>query len=255
MTKADHLGDYLDAIARIRNLNAGTPETSFYPALANLFDAIGAGLTPPVFCLSHVSGKEAGIPDFGFFERRKTQQGETPAWTAGIAPERGVAEIKGIGHNIAALVAGAQIQNQYLPAFGLVLATNLWRFRLVSAEGVIDAFDLADSEAGFLALVHGPRPRALSLKTFHNGTDRAYRARNREPPRPKPDRPCLSGDKASELPPNCGPIRSPRPRGDAIDQPIRGKQPRLSIGQPSPTVPGRLPGGPRSTKMSTMSTP
>ncbi len=45
MTKADHLGDYLDAIARIRNLNAGTPETSFYPALANLFDAIGAGLT------------------------------------------------------------------------------------------------------------------------------------------------------------------------------------------------------------------
>ncbi len=164
MTKADHLGDYLDAIARIRNLNAGTPETSFYPALAKLFDAIGAGLTPPVFCLSHVSGKEAGIPDFGFFERRKTQRGETPAWTAGIAPERGVAEIKGIGHNIAALVASAQIQNQYLPAFGLVLATNLWQFRLVSAEGVIDSFDLADSERGFLALIHGPRPRALAIR-------------------------------------------------------------------------------------------
>ncbi len=164
MTKADHLGDYLDAIALIRNLNAGTPETSFYPALAKLFDAIGAGLTPPVFCLSHVSGKEAGIPDFGFFERRKTQRGETPAWTAGIAPERGVAEIKGIGHNIAALVASAQIQNQYLPAFGLVLATNLWQFRLVSAEGVIDSFDLADSEAGFLALIHGPRPRALAIR-------------------------------------------------------------------------------------------
>ena len=164
MTKADHLGDYLDAIARIRNLNAGTPETSFYPALANLFDAIGAGLTPPVFCLSHVSGKEAGIPDFGFFERRKTQRGETPEWRPGIAPERGVAEIKGIGHNIAALVASAQIQSQYLPAFGLVLATNLWQFRLVSAEGVIDAFDLADSEAGFLALIHGPRPRALAIR-------------------------------------------------------------------------------------------
>lgn len=164
MTKANHLGEYLDAIARIRGLHAGTRETSFYPALSNLFNAIGEGLTPPVFCLSHVSGKGAGIPDFGFFERRKTARGETPEWRPGIAPERGVVEVKGIGQDIAALVASAQIQNQYLPAFGLVLATNLWQFRLISAEGVIDSFDLADDEGGFLALIHGPRPRALAIR-------------------------------------------------------------------------------------------
>ena len=164
MTKANHLGEYLDAIARIRGLHAGTRETSFYPALSNLFNAIGEGLTPPVFCLSHLSGKGAGIPDFGFFERRKTARGETPEWRPGIAPERGVVEVKGIGQDIAALVASAQIQNQYLPAFGLVLATNLWQFRLISAEGVIDSFDLADDEGGFLALIHGPRPRALAIR-------------------------------------------------------------------------------------------
>jgi len=164
MTKTTPLDLYADAIAKVRNLHAGTRETSFYPALSNLFDAIGGELDPQVVSLNHVSGKRAGIPDFGLFERARTRRGETPEWREGIAPDRGVVEVKGTGHDIAALVASEQIQRQYLPAFGLVLATNLWQFRLVSAEGVIDSFDLAENEAGFRALIHGARPRSLATR-------------------------------------------------------------------------------------------
>jgi hypothetical protein len=164
MTKTALLDLYADAIAQIRNLHAGTRETSFYPALSNLFDAIGNGLDPRVVSLNHVSGKRAGIPDFGLFERARTRRGETPEWREGIAPDRGVVEVKGIGQDIALLVASDQVKRQYLPAFGLVLATNLWQFRLVSAEGVIDSFDLAENEAGFLALIHGTRPRHLATR-------------------------------------------------------------------------------------------
>ena len=80
MTKTALLDLYADEIAKVRGLHAGTRETSFYPALSNLFDAIGEGLDPPVLCLNHVSGKRAGIPDFGLFERARTRRGETPEW-------------------------------------------------------------------------------------------------------------------------------------------------------------------------------
>lgn len=173
MTKTNHLAAYLDAIAKVRGLNAGTKETSFYPALSNLFDAVGAELSPAVISLNHVSGKRAGIPDFGFFERKKRQRGESPEWREGVAPERGVVEVKGIGavlgDDLAAIDAfDPKIREKYLPQFGLVLATNLWQFRLVTAEGIVDRFDLAETKADFLALLNGrPKPTlAVRLADF-----------------------------------------------------------------------------------------
>ena len=126
---------YLDEVARIRGL-PGTKETSFYPAVALLLNRVGGELRPRVYCLHHPSGGD-GIPDFGLFEQASFRRGETPSWKTGIAPDRGVVEVKGAAHGILALLASDQIRKKYLPSFGLVLATNLWQFRLLDQEGRI----------------------------------------------------------------------------------------------------------------------
>jgi hypothetical protein len=40
------LAEYLSALKMIRATGAGVPETSYYPALSNLFDAVGKALIP-----------------------------------------------------------------------------------------------------------------------------------------------------------------------------------------------------------------
>ena len=161
MPSESFLNAYLDAVRRVRALNAGTGETSYYPALSALLDAVGDQLRPRVFCLHHPSG-DAGIPDFGLFEQAQFRRDETRAWAATLTPERGVVEVKGASHGIEALLKSKQVRERYLPMYGLVLATNLWQFRLVDAGGVVvESFDLATNEAGFWALAAGVRPDAL----------------------------------------------------------------------------------------------
>ena len=154
------LDSYLDQIRLIRSFGANTPETSYYPALNAVLNVVGAELKPRVFCLHHPSGGE-GIPDFGLFEQTVFPRDQQPAWVAAITPGRGVVEAKGAGHPMAALLASRQVKDDYLPAYGLVLATNLWQFRLQDARGTAERLDLADSQAGFWALVGGPRTDAL----------------------------------------------------------------------------------------------
>ena len=54
---------YLAEIAAIRATHAGAPETSFYPALANLLNEIGSTLKPRVRCVLQLQNKGAGMPD------------------------------------------------------------------------------------------------------------------------------------------------------------------------------------------------
>lgn len=151
---------YLDELSHIRSL-PGTRETSFYPAVANLLNQVGDELRPRVYCLHHPSGGE-GIPDFGLFEQTAFRRGERPEWRAGILPDRGAVEVKGAGRRIQALLDSDQIQKGYLPAYGLVLATNLWQFRLLDNVGrVRERFDLAGDQDGFWRLVHGYRQAPL----------------------------------------------------------------------------------------------
>ena len=152
---------YLDDVCRVRALKAGTAETSYYPALGALLNGVGGQLRPRVFCLHHPSG-DAGIPDFGLFEQAQFRRDEAPTWAVTVTPERGVVEVKGASHKIDSLVKSKQVREQYLPAYGLVLATNLWQFRLLDAGGtVVETFDLAADEAGFWALAAGSRPDTL----------------------------------------------------------------------------------------------
>lgn len=114
-----------------------------------------------MYCLHHPSGGD-GIPDFGLFEQTLFRRGESPEWRAGIAPDRGVVEVKGADHRIRTLLDSDQVRERYLPAYGLVLATNLWQYRLVDETGrERERFDLANDEAGFWRLARGSRSTTL----------------------------------------------------------------------------------------------
>ena len=159
MPRTQPIETYLDEVSRICSL-PGTRETSYYPAVANLLNQIGRELKPKVYCLHHPSGGD-GIPDFGLFEQTLFRRGESPEWRAGITPDRGVVEVKGADHRIQTLLDSDQVQNRYLPAYGLVLATNLWQYRLLDERGgVRERFDLAEDETEFWRLAHGFRPEA-----------------------------------------------------------------------------------------------
>ena len=82
---------YLADIRRVRASGGATGERSYYPALANLLDAVGAMLRPKVYCVPELAQQGAGHPDFGLYAARQTQRGRL---REGQTPERGVVEVK-----------------------------------------------------------------------------------------------------------------------------------------------------------------
>jgi hypothetical protein len=64
---------YFADLRNKRGLGAGTPERSYYPAVAALLDAIGQQLKPKVLCLSDLSNTGAGQPDFGLYVANQVQ--------------------------------------------------------------------------------------------------------------------------------------------------------------------------------------
>lgn len=55
------LEDYLRRLRDIRRSGSAVPETSFYPALIAMLDAVGATLKPKVRCVPHPNSGD-GIP-------------------------------------------------------------------------------------------------------------------------------------------------------------------------------------------------
>src|SRR5712671_288540 len=91
--------------------------------------------------------------------------------------DRGVVEVKGADHRIQTLLDSDQLRERYLPAYGLVLATNLWQYRLVDqGGGVRERFDVAEDETEFWRLAHGFRPGTL-LSRFTDFLQRCLLAR------------------------------------------------------------------------------
>ena len=84
---------YFSRLRDERGLGAGTKERSFYPALADLFNALGKELKPKVLCLSDLANTGAGHPDFGLYAANQVQKGIP---RKGQPPERGVIEMKGV---------------------------------------------------------------------------------------------------------------------------------------------------------------
>jgi hypothetical protein len=62
-----YLHIYLSELHAIHTSGAGVQETSYYPAVSSLFNAVGKTLKPPVRCIINLKNTGVGIPDGGFF--------------------------------------------------------------------------------------------------------------------------------------------------------------------------------------------
>lgn len=143
---------------------AGVPETSYYPALAKLFDAVGSSLQPRVTCIMSLRNRGAGLPDGGFFTPDQLRNVDPDDSMARQIPSRGAVEVKPPLGEIDAVVGGEQV-SRYAAKYGQVLVTNLRQFRLVTAgAGEVararEGYRIADSDAAFWALIESPRKLA-----------------------------------------------------------------------------------------------
>ena len=76
---------YLANLPGNQKHGAALPETSYYPALRELLNGVGATLKPKVRCVIHIS-HGAGFPDGGLFTSDQFQKGVEPL--PGTMPSR-----------------------------------------------------------------------------------------------------------------------------------------------------------------------
>jgi hypothetical protein len=88
------LESYLRDLQEIRSTGAAVKETSFYPPLANLLNAVGQQLRPRVRCVINLRNQGAGLPDGGLFTPDQFQKGADDPLD-GQPPARGATECKG----------------------------------------------------------------------------------------------------------------------------------------------------------------
>ena len=126
----DPLETYLDELRDVHSTGAGVAETSYYPALSNLFNEIGKSLKPKVRCVINLANRGAGLPDGGLFTPDQFQKARDAEPKKGQPPSRGAIEAKGTKPEVRAIAASQQVKD-YLGAYGIVLVTNLREFLIV----------------------------------------------------------------------------------------------------------------------------
>jgi len=142
----------------------GVSETSFYPPLRNLLNAVGETLKPKVRCIIHLKDKGAGIPDGGLFTADSLKKNATVEPHAGLPPDRGAIECKPVADD-AWLTAESQQVSQYWAKYGHVLVTNYRDFVVVGRDQQgkpvkLETYRLAESETAFWAAAAQPRKTA-----------------------------------------------------------------------------------------------
>ena len=149
MTLTAAVETYFTDLGRVRASGGATGERSSYGPLANLLNAVGASLTPKVFCVGELADQGAGHPDFGLYAAKQLQKARP---REGQTPERGVVEVKAVGDDAWLTVAGDQV-SRYRGRYRLVLVTNTRDFVLVGEDSTgrparLETFRLtADVEA------------------------------------------------------------------------------------------------------------
>ncbi len=147
------LEEYLSELKAIRATGAGVSETSYYPCLSNLFNAVGKTLKPKVRCVMNLKNLGAGMPDSGLFTADQFQRQADGAPKSGQLPARGALEAKGTKPGTRTIAASEQVR-QYLGTYGIVLVSNLRDFLIVergpAGEPVErESYALADNESDF----------------------------------------------------------------------------------------------------------
>jgi len=117
------------------SLGVGVPETSGYPALANLLNAVGGTLKPKITAVIHPANSGAGIPDGGLFSAKELRKyGDDHDSIFGqLKPERGVIEVKPLDKDLSSFESTPQVLN-YLESYGQILLTNFRSFCVWSWE-------------------------------------------------------------------------------------------------------------------------
>jgi hypothetical protein len=59
---------YVRKLQQLFSSGGATAETSYYPPLTQLLDAVGSTLRPQRFAVSQLASHGAGLPDYGVFE-------------------------------------------------------------------------------------------------------------------------------------------------------------------------------------------
>ncbi|MCB1769696.1 MAG: N-6 DNA methylase, partial [Candidatus Competibacteraceae bacterium] len=151
---------YFTALAEIRATGGGVQETSYYPALIQLLNAVGATLKPRVLAVSQLQNTGAGNPDVGLFTANQLPKGVAEP-LSGQLPERGVVEIKGMADDSWLTAGGAQV-GKYWERYRLVLVTNYRDFLLIGADRqgqpvMLETLRLAESVDEFQSCLQQPR--------------------------------------------------------------------------------------------------
>ncbi len=160
-----HIRQYLKDLGDIRATRAGTGETSHYPALSALLNAVGNSLKPKVCCVIQLQNRGAGMPDGGLFTadqfRSKAARSNADKSPLDVLPPaRGVIEVKSPAQDLQGVVTSEQV-GRYWERYGLVLVTNYRAFALIgrspSGQPVrLEAFSLAETEPAFWSLAAHP---------------------------------------------------------------------------------------------------
>ena len=124
------LEDYLAELKDIHASGAGVPETSYYPALSNLFNAVGKTIKPKVRCIISISNQ--GRRSAG---RRLVHARSIPAPVLRSPETRPAAgagriEVKGTKPEVSAIAVSDQVKD-YLKTYGIVIVSNLRSFAIV----------------------------------------------------------------------------------------------------------------------------
>ena len=156
--------NYFDDLRKIKASGGGTAETSYYPPLTNLLNAVGGSLKPKVFCISQLAQQGADHPDFGLFAAKQVSKGQPKL---GQLPEGGVVEVKPASDDAWLTADSAQV-SRYWELYRLVLVTNTRDFVLLGKDGdgnpaKLETFRLAASSADFDKELQ--QPKALANKT------------------------------------------------------------------------------------------
>lgn len=156
----DIVAAYLRDLREIRSSGSAVQETSYYPALSALLNAVGAGLRPRVRCVLTLRNRGAGIPDGGLFTADQIGRGFVGDAFPAPLPARGVVEVKGAGDDVAAIARGPQVK-KYLDGYGQVLVTTYRDFLLVGRDAQgrplpQERYSLAASEAELWARLGDP---------------------------------------------------------------------------------------------------
>ena len=130
----------------------GVKETSYYPALANLFNALGKTLKPRVRCIVHPHSIGAGLPDGALITADQKSQ---------LLPTRSLKDsYLSRRHRSKASKRRCPCDRQkragskYIDKYGLVLVTTLRQFVIVvRVDGKpkeLESFTIAETEIRFL---------------------------------------------------------------------------------------------------------